>query len=148
MPKSFSNVEVETNSSVPFHSNDIQLEEQSLILESLSNSELCLETEVRLALLIKCFQAMQKDSERLGIVEMDHVFRANAKIVLKLVQIETMRDITNAMLNKHITFEESFMKIQKKKDHIIWCNFSRMCLFLLNMDSSESKGHSKILIWL
>ena len=73
------------DSSVASHSYFIQLEKQSLILESLSNSDSCLKAEKRSALSIKSFQPLRKDSKHLGKHETDDVVKENAKLVfLKL----------------------------------------------------------------
>ena len=72
------------NNFVVSHSNVIQVEKPSLILEFLSNSESCLEAERRLMLIIKCFQALGGDSKRFRKPESDDVVRANAKVVKKL----------------------------------------------------------------
>ena len=109
-------VEVEMNNFFVSHSNVIQVEKPSLILEFLSNSESCLEAERRLMLIIKCFQALGGDSKRFRKPESDNVVRANAKLVLlKLAQFETMGDLTTIMRDKHITFEESVMKLPRKE---------------------------------
>ena len=62
---------------------------------------------------------------------MDDVVGANANLVfLKLVQFETMRDIINTLRDKHITFEESAMKVRKKeKPHYLEQFFKHVPFF-------------------
>ena len=67
-------------------------------------------------LIIKCFQALGGDSKRFRKPESDDVVRANARVVLlKLAQFETTGDLTTIMRDKHITFEESVMKLPRKE---------------------------------